>query len=1091
MKQKLGNFELLEQIDPGGYTIVWRAVEHMGHGVTRPAAVKILQGWKADDPAQIAALRREVGVLADLSTCPNIVTIYGFDIDPEVGPWIAMELGGKSLRHFIPEEAPGDPDTVRQLLRDVLRALVAMHGASPAVLHRDLKPNNILSTGFGTWKLADFGLAKRSETESTLNVLTVQYAAPELLDASLGKEGPWTDLYSLGLIAYELALGRKGYRAQFPSIYDPFASSDATRVDERPKWMYWHTSQQMTIKPLAELLPGFPQDISDLVADMTKKAVKDRLQSASEAMSRLREASAIPSTGPAFTLAREESRRRQQSSVALVGVAAGALLIVLLMGGWLAFEILSRPVLALDKGGVFRTDTGTVAVSGTIRNMPAKGVATLHTSEGPGIPVTVDSGGKFAVEVKVDKLGDMPARLRLTRGKVRLIDQPIRVERVAPKTVRVVVATEPPMANAEVQLFPGGPEAKPVVVRTGEDGTGEALLAYGRFEMRVVHPRCQPWRKELETGADPVRSFKVGLERLSEAAVAQKRLNLLSRVMAGIEASQAGQAEAISSVESARAELMLLDAGLTDEGARRRLSIVEEVLDVSRRALSGDGRASERLATLRGELDELARAIGGTLGSERRQALMRDLAVAVDRSLKGDAAAPDGISRIRGELRALDAQEGVGVGDAAQRDRLLGELHTLSTRASRGDVQASAQLRESFRQLQALPVPAGTGLTGRRQTLMDDLARAVARAVSGDAAAVSSIRQARERIVNLDREERVPAPVALRRTKLLGDIVELASSAAGGDVQAARRLKEVERDLLALDTGGSGESALIAARDPASLQRRVALVREIGELSGSVARDTKAAARLKQIRTELQAMDVAEGSIAGAITRRRMDLLNELGEVIELAAGRDAAAQDRLALIQRELAILVAVEHAAGDAGAFAEAAAAMIGSNPSLNLIDRATLLQLSDDEFLAFVEAVVPRGALAVEVVPNLRRLRVRGTVLTERELGLLTSRLDPASPRLMLEVRVDPWAVCRRLEERLADEGFAGVRVHPYLAPYETTLFVQFMAAEAPDAEARAKAVASQFVIDQDILYVQPYRAERPAQATPEDEPRAATR
>ncbi|MHC4350777.1 MAG: serine/threonine protein kinase, partial [Planctomycetota bacterium] len=285
MKKQLGNFHLLEQIDPGGYTIVYRAEEDMGQGFTRPAAIKILRGMDLDDEARVAVLRRETEMLVELSTCPNIVTIYGIGIDDEEGPWIAMELLGRSLKHFIGDD-PAEPDQVRVLLRDALRALSIVHGVDPPILHRDLKPNNMLSTDFGNWVIADFGLARRWEADDTLHLATVQYAAPELLDTTLGSESAKMDLYSLGMVAYEFALGRGLYRKQFPSVYDPYASK-ADAGDERPKWMYWHTSMQMAVPPIAELIPDYPQDLSELVADMTIKPLSERLGSAGEALNRL------------------------------------------------------------------------------------------------------------------------------------------------------------------------------------------------------------------------------------------------------------------------------------------------------------------------------------------------------------------------------------------------------------------------------------------------------------------------------------------------------------------------------------------------------------------------------------------------------------------------------------------------------------------------------------------------------------------------------------------------------------------------------------------------------------------------------------
>ncbi|MFN9971181.1 MAG: protein kinase domain-containing protein, partial [Phycisphaerae bacterium] len=133
--------------------------------------------------------------------------------------------------------------------------------------HRDIKPSNILLGMFGAWKISDFGLAKVGAADDTLRALSVQYTAPELLDAQRGSIGPWTDLYALGMTIYHFALGDKLFRDQFPAIY----TDQATKAsDERPKWMFWHTSQQ-TLKPLAELLSGFPKDLSDLVAAMTNK----------------------------------------------------------------------------------------------------------------------------------------------------------------------------------------------------------------------------------------------------------------------------------------------------------------------------------------------------------------------------------------------------------------------------------------------------------------------------------------------------------------------------------------------------------------------------------------------------------------------------------------------------------------------------------------------------------------------------------------------------------------------------------------------------------------------------------------------------
>ena len=257
MNKHLGRFELLEQIDVGGHTSVHRAVEHMAEGIDRPAAVKVLDSWNMDDETKAGLLRQEVDLLVSVGGSPNIVTVYAFGTDDQAGPWLAMELGGKNLKNFI-TDAPAAPDQVRVLLRDMLRALTVLHGSEPPILHRDLKPSNILGTEHGAWKITDFGLAKRAGDDDTLNLVTVQYAAPEALDATLGSESPRMDLYSLGMLAYEFALGHALFRKQFPSIYDPSLDGTETGTDLRPKWMYWHTSMKMAVQPIGELIKDYP-----------------------------------------------------------------------------------------------------------------------------------------------------------------------------------------------------------------------------------------------------------------------------------------------------------------------------------------------------------------------------------------------------------------------------------------------------------------------------------------------------------------------------------------------------------------------------------------------------------------------------------------------------------------------------------------------------------------------------------------------------------------------------------------------------------------------------------------------------------------
>ncbi|MHC4415647.1 MAG: protein kinase domain-containing protein [Planctomycetota bacterium] len=525
MRQQLGNFRLLEQIEPGGYTTVYRAQEDLGLGFARPAAVKILHTVDMDDEAKAAVLRRETEVLVELCTCPNIVTVYGIGIDEEVGPWIAMELLGRSLKNFIADE-PAEPDQVRVVLRDALRALSVVHGVEPPILHRDLKPNNILSTDYGNWVIADFGLARRWGADETLHLATVQYAAPELLDTTLGPESPRMDLYSLGMTAYEFALGRALYRKQFPSVYDPYAKS--SEGDLRPKWMYWHTSMQMAVPPLVELIEDYPKDLSDLVAAMTAKPLDERPESASGALQRL---GAVE--GGITLVAREEEageeivgERWRTPVLALVAV------IVLVLSAVTFFWVRSSGAPSVQLAEVY-TGTAPIRVNGIIEDFPKNGSATVTLPSGLSFPVfMVDDEGGFTCDVEVDELGE-------TRGVLKVVDgvgqevarKSVTLDRVPPEVVQLVLATRPMAPAANVVFTRHDKPDEPIRMRTGPDGIARLKMAYGAFDVEVTHPRFKPMFDAADTGIKPgERELIARLEAIPLHEIYKEMKDLIARI---------------------------------------------------------------------------------------------------------------------------------------------------------------------------------------------------------------------------------------------------------------------------------------------------------------------------------------------------------------------------------------------------------------------------------------------------------------------------------------------------------------------------------------------------------------------------------
>jgi serine/threonine protein kinase/tetratricopeptide (TPR) repeat protein len=218
-----GPFLLDHCIGRGGMAEVWSGV-HAAQGV--PVAVKVMTAERARERSFRNAFRNEVQAVASLDH-PGIVRVFehgevGADAEEasrgllrKGSPILAMELAGGTLPALSDEGL--DWSKVRQILLDLLDALA--HSHARGVVHRDLKPNNILvfheSGGAPVLKLADFGLAhavEMSHEDSTEVVCgTPSYMAPEQLRGHWRDYGPWTDLYALGCLGWTLAAGKPAF----------------------------------------------------------------------------------------------------------------------------------------------------------------------------------------------------------------------------------------------------------------------------------------------------------------------------------------------------------------------------------------------------------------------------------------------------------------------------------------------------------------------------------------------------------------------------------------------------------------------------------------------------------------------------------------------------------------------------------------------------------------------------------------------------------------------------------------------------------------------------------------------------------------
>jgi serine/threonine-protein kinase len=224
----------------------------------RSVATKVLRPELAGDDRFLAYLRTEARTSAPLAH-PNIAALYDYGEDDDGAGYLVMELvAGEPLSDILAREQVLPPEELLPILAQAARALHAAHVGG--VIHRDIKPSNILITPDGRVKITDFGISvgtgQRATTPRGTVLGTVHYISPE---QALGRDAsPSSDLYSLGVVAYEAAVGRRPFTG--PSVVDVA-----------------HAHVNEPVPPLPEHLP--PQ-LRDVIQRMLAKHPERRPRSA-------------------------------------------------------------------------------------------------------------------------------------------------------------------------------------------------------------------------------------------------------------------------------------------------------------------------------------------------------------------------------------------------------------------------------------------------------------------------------------------------------------------------------------------------------------------------------------------------------------------------------------------------------------------------------------------------------------------------------------------------------------------------------------------------------------------------------------------
>jgi eukaryotic-like serine/threonine-protein kinase len=255
-----GRYVLSRPVGGGAMAEVFLAHDGV---LDRDVALKILRNQYANDGEFVERFRREARSAASLSH-PNIVPVYDRGDTEDGSSYIAMEyVPGGTLKERLDERGPIEPDRALAATAQVAEALGAAH--AKGVIHRDIKPQNILLTETGHLKVADFGIARAASaaTISATNAVfgTAGYLSPE---QALGEPAtPKSDLYSLGVVLYEMLTGAVPYRADNPVAV-----------------CMKHVTEPL--RPPRKLDPTIPSAVDALVVKMLAKDPADRPASASE-----------------------------------------------------------------------------------------------------------------------------------------------------------------------------------------------------------------------------------------------------------------------------------------------------------------------------------------------------------------------------------------------------------------------------------------------------------------------------------------------------------------------------------------------------------------------------------------------------------------------------------------------------------------------------------------------------------------------------------------------------------------------------------------------------------------------------------------
>jgi len=334
-----GRYRIIEKVGGGGMADVYRAEDQV---LGRTVALKILHKQFASDEGFLERFRREARAAAKL-THPNIVSIY--DVGEEGGVhFIVMEyVHGMTLKKLIQKDAPLSTEKVVHIGMQIAKAMEFAH--EHEIIHRDIKPQNVIITDNGEIKVTDFGIARAGATSTMTRtgavMGTAHYISPEQAQGSI--VGPTTDVYSLGVVMYEMATGELPFRGENP-VSVALKHINDTPIPPRSVFGDLPASLEAVIIKCMAKNPNERYRSAEAVRDDLKRVIEGLpVKIMGAATSAAGDASDMTRTMAAQSSRPAGGDGRRKPKKALIAAIIAVILLLLLGGGALAYSLLSTP----------------------------------------------------------------------------------------------------------------------------------------------------------------------------------------------------------------------------------------------------------------------------------------------------------------------------------------------------------------------------------------------------------------------------------------------------------------------------------------------------------------------------------------------------------------------------------------------------------------------------------------------------------------------------------------------------------------------------------------------------------------------------